>query len=250
MPIQVGVGLNLWEGLGDASGGRFGALTDDEVILQEIELYGDLRYAESWASPDGIMRDSARVRRSLDIIAEHPLWYVGSMLRRMGWMIKESADAPLVFRTTDTRLKEALSLIRAQNQSKRMSRQGSDSEAEKIDRSPLVIGNSISWLRPPARALQRVSKETGLPLTLTGLIILVIGIPRRALFILLVPLYFFIFQSVMHTEFRYTLTMRYFLLVFAAVGWTVLLTLVTKGLRAVLLKLRTSKRAGPDIQTG
>ena len=241
VPIQIGVGLNLWEGLGDASGGRFGALTDDEVILQEVAMYDDSRYAESWASPDGIMRDRARVRRSLDIIAEHPLWYLGSMFRRMGWMIKESADAPLVFRSTDTKLKEALSLTRAQTQSKRRLMQDSDSEAEKIDRSALVIGQSISWLRPPARALQRVSKETGLVLTLTGLIILIIGIPRRALFVALVPLYYFIFQSVMHTEFRYTLPMRYFLFVFASVGWTVLLTLVTKGLRAVLLKLRTSK---------
>jgi hypothetical protein len=37
-----------------------------------------------------------------------------------------------------------------------------------------------------------------------------------------VPLYSFIFQSVLHTEFRYTLPMQYFLFVFAAVAWVAL----------------------------
>ena len=46
VPIQLGVGLNLWEGLADVSGGRFGARTDQETMQQEVELYGDPRYGE------------------------------------------------------------------------------------------------------------------------------------------------------------------------------------------------------------
>ena len=45
---------------------------------------------------------------------------------------------------------------------------------------------------------------------------------RRSLFILMVPMYYFLIQSMMHTEFRYTLPMHYFLFVFAAVTWTLI----------------------------
>ena len=237
VPIQIGVGLNLWEGLGDASGGRFGATSDHEVILQEVALYDDQRYGESWASPDGIKRDRDRVRRSLDIIAEHPVWYVGTLFGRMGEMLKDTAHAPLVFRSTDTKLKEALSISRSAKQSRRKLDKRNDPQVETIDRSALTIGKSISWMRPPARALQRVTKETGLLFILVGLAILLIGSRRRALVILIVPLYYFLFQSVMHTEFRYTLAMRYFLFGFAAIVWTLLLTLAVTGLRKGVLRI-------------
>lgn len=237
VPIQIGVGLNLWEGLGDASDGRFGARTDGEVILQEVALYDDPRYGESWASPDGIKRDRDRVRRSLDIIAEHPVWYIGTLFGRMGEMLKDTAHAPLVFRSTDTKLKEALSISRSAKQTRRKPDKRDDPQVETIDRSALTIGKSISWMRPPARAFQRVTKETGLLFMLAGLAILLIGSRRRALVILIVPLYYFLFQSVMHTEFRYTLAMRYFLFVFAAIVWTLLLTVAVTGLRKGVLRI-------------
>ncbi len=230
VPIQVGVGLNLWEGLGDASGGRFGARTDDEVILEEIERYDNPRYGDSWASPDGIKRDRDRVRRSLEIIAAHPVWYIGAMFRRMAGMVKDTADAPLVFRSTDTKLKDALTISR-ENKTGREMNQRNDLHIETIDRSALTIGKHISWMRPVARAFQRITKETGLSFILLGLAVLTIASRRRALVILIVPLYYFLFQSVMHTEFRYTLAMRYFLFVFAAIVWTLLLTVAVIGLR-------------------
>jgi hypothetical protein len=231
VPIQIGVGLNLWEGLGDASGGRFGARTDDEVILHEVSVYDDPRYAQSWASPDGIKRDRDRVRRSLDIIEHHPVWYIGTLFRRMGEMLKDTANAPLVFRSTDTKLKEALSISRSADKAHRRLAEQNEQELETIDRSALTIGKSISWMRPAARAFQRATKETGLLFILAGLAILLVGSRRRTLFILIVPLYYFFFQSFMHTEFRYTLTMRYFLFVFAAVVWTLLLRVAVTGVR-------------------
>jgi hypothetical protein len=237
VPIQIGVGLNLWQGLGDASGGRFGARTDDEVILQEIALYDDPRYGQSWASPDGIKRDRDRLRRSLNVIAEHPVWYAGTVFGRMAAMLKDTADAPLVFRSTDTKLKEALSVSRAADGNGGRRKDRNDPALETIDRSALVIGDSTSWMRPPARAFQRAAKETGLLFILTGLIIMLAGGGRRALFILIAPLYYLLFQSVMHTEFRYTLTMRYFLFVFAAVTWTLLLHVAMTGVRAGLNKI-------------
>jgi len=243
VPIQIGVGLNLWEGLGDASGGRFAAITDGEVIVHEVALYDDPRYAQSWASPDGIKRDRDRVRRSLAVIAEHPVWYIGTLFSRMGEMLKDTAHAPLVFRSTDTKLKEALSISRSADKAHRRLTEQSEQELETIDRSALSIGKSISWMRPPARAFQRLTKETGLLFILAGLAILLVGCRRRALFILIVPLYYFLFQSVMHTEFRYTLTMRYFLFVFAAIVWTLLLTAAVTGVREGVLRIARLKQA-------
>jgi len=42
------------------------------------------------------------------------------------------------------------------------------------------------------------------------------------LFLSIVPLYYFLFQSAMHTEFRYTLPMQYFMFVFAATVWVLI----------------------------
>jgi dolichyl-phosphate-mannose-protein mannosyltransferase len=233
VPIRIGVGIVLWEGLGDASGGRFGALTDEEVIVDEVARYNNLDYGESWASPDGIKRDRDRVRRSLEIIAAHPVWYLGSIVERMAEMLKGSAHAPLVFRSTDTKLLESLSRERSAKPIRRKPDKLDDPQIETIDRSALRFGRSISWLRPPARALQRITKETGLPFIITGLVILFIASRRRAFVILFVPVYYLLFQSVMHTEFRYTLAMRYFLLVLAAIVWTLLfstaMTLLQRG---------------------
>ncbi len=237
VPIQIGFGLNLWEGLGEASGGRFGAVTDDDVILQEIALYDDHRYADSWASPDGIKRDHDRLRRSLRIIGEHPFWYAGSVFSRLGEILKDTAGAPLVFRSTDTKQLEALTIARSAKQFRRKRRDENEEKVAAFDRSGLTIGTNISWMRPFARALQRVTKETGPLFSLAGLVILLIGSARRALYILMVPLYYLLFQSVMHTEFRYTLAMRYFLFVLAAIVWTLLLAAAMNGLRKGVLRI-------------
>jgi hypothetical protein len=119
-----------------------------------------------------------------------------------------------------------------------------DPEMETIDRSPLMIGRSISWLRPPARALQRVTKEPGLFFVIAGLAILLIGSLRRALVVVIVPLYYLLFQSVMHTEFRYTLAMRYFLFVLAAIVWTLVLISACKLMREVILRTMRMKQVG------
>jgi hypothetical protein len=50
------------------------------------------------------------------------------------------------------------------------------------------------------------------------------------LFISIVPLYYFLFQSAMHTEFRYTLPMQYFLFVFAAVAWVIIGVGIARGI--------------------
>jgi len=236
VPIQLGVGLNLWEGLADVSDGRFGARNDQEAMQQEIELYGDPRYGESWASPDGIMRDRGRVRRSLEVIADRPVWFVGAMFRRMAEMLKDSAFATLVFRSGDTKLRESVAAAKAAKETKRTRRQ--ELERQTISQSPLVIGKSLSWMRAPVRTVQRLTKETGLLFALLGVPVLLFGSLRRSLLVLIVPVYYLLFQSVIHTEFRYTLSIRYFFMLLAAIVWTLLFTTAANGLRAGLARFK------------
>ena len=237
VPIRIGIGIVLWQGLGDSSGGRYGATTDDEVIRHEVALYNNDSYGQSWASPDGIKRDRDRVRRSLEVIREHPVWYLGALVERMGEMLKDTAHAPLVFRSSDTKLREAVETANAENQSRRQPKNEQAAQAQSASRSALMIGRSLSWLRPPARALQRVTKEAGLSFVLAGLAVLLIGSRRRALVMLIVPLYYLLFQSVMHTEFRYTLAMRYFLLGLSAIIWVIVVTTAATFLRQAVLRL-------------
>lgn len=211
LPISIGTGLNLWEGIGEASGDRFGAVaTDDAVALQEAELYNEPRYGGSWATPEGITRDRERVRKSLAIIKQHPFWYAGLMLHRMKEMVNYTAHAPLIFRLNQPSAPVDAAAIRPEWQD--LSAQGTSA----------VLGRSLFWLRPVARAVQRLTKETMLPMIFIGALLGFIAAWRRAMFIAIVPLYYFIFQSALHMEFRYTLPMQYFLFVFAAVAWVAL----------------------------
>jgi hypothetical protein len=221
IPLQVGTGILLWEGIADASGDRFGAVrTDTEVADQEALLYNDPRYAGSWTTPDGIIRDRDRTKRSLDVILHRPIWYAGVMLGRCGEMLKYSAHAPLV-----------LTLSQSKSQQRSLPIKRGWREIASEDDSSLAAGRSIFWLRPVVRGLQRIAKETMLAFIILGAMILFAASWRRALFISIVPLYYFAFQSAMHTEFRYTLPMQYFVFVFAAMVWVMLGAIVLNGVR-------------------
>ena len=225
VPIQVGIGLNLWEGIADASGDRFGAVKQDtEVAAQEAELYGDPRYAGSWTKPDGIKRDRDRTKRSLDIILHHPIWYAGVMMRRCGEMLKYSAQAPLVFTVSQASSKRDSAPIK----------QGWSEIAS--NQSSLAVGESIFWMRPVVRALQRITKEAMLGFIIIGALILFAASRRRAMFTSIVPLYYFLFQSAMHTEFRYTLPMQYFAFVFAATVWVLIGASISSGIKIIAAK--------------
>jgi len=74
-------------------------------------------------------------------------------------------------------------------------------------------------VRPGVRGIQRNLYTTSLMLPLIGVGIILLGVVRRwrPLFILLaVPAYYLIFQSALHTEYRYILAIHYFLFVTAA----------------------------------
>lgn len=243
IPLTSNLGIVLWEGIGDASGDRFGAPSggyDQDVAEQEAILYNDPRYREYWASPDGIKRDRNRIKRSLDVIASHPVWFAGAMLDRTWQMLNYSASAPLVFRTGDRKLIEAGESARSAGESKgeRRVRQ----QAWENGGWSLKVGESLFWLRPAERALQRAAKETSLLFILIGAPVMFFLSWRRALFILMVPLYYFVFQSALHTEFRYTLPMQYFLFVLAAIVWVILGATISAGLSGLATAFKTRRQ--------
>ena len=233
VPVQIGVGLNLWEGIADASGDRFGAVRlDQEVAAQEALLYDKPRYAGTWSSPDGIRRDRDRVKKSLDIVFQHPVWYAGVMLKRMREMVKYSAHAPLVFKIDEARARQRTLPIKP----------GWESLA--ADPSSLGFGRSIFWMRPVVRALQRLVKEPMFYFVLLGAALMLLASWQRALFLGMVPLYYLLFQSFMHTEFRYTLPMQYFVFVFAATIWVLLAGWVWAGLRIITKRYLSRPKPG------
>jgi lysylphosphatidylglycerol synthetase-like protein (DUF2156 family) len=228
--ITANTGIVLWEGIADYSGERFGAVNDDiEVAKQEAEWYGEPSYAWSWSYPDGITRDRDRIRRSLGVIVRNPVWFSGAMIRRAGSMLKYSAGAPLILRHPDRNFGEAGELTRSRVSA--LLRPGDDAIAS--DRAVARLGDKFAFARVSLRAAERVAKESAQLCILLGVLIVLPAAFRRGLFLLAVPLYYLLFQSVMHTEFRYTLPMHYFLFVFAAVTWVVVGRLATMGIKTL-----------------
>lgn len=231
VPVGLGLGVNLWEGIADASGDRFGAVAkDQEVAAQEAVLYNDPRYASSNYEPDGVVRDRNRTSKSLAIIRQHPFWYAGVMFSRMGEMLKYSAHAPLVNRIDEARSFERTAPIRR------------EWSALDTTRSSLIVGENIFWMRPAVRPIQRLTKEAMQLMIALGTLVLFVAGSRRALLVSLVPFYYLLFQSFVHTEFRFTLPMQYFVFVFAAVAWVLIGASVWQALRNLVSKKRLQKR--------
>ena len=155
------------------------------------------------------------------MIVHHPFWYTGVMLGRCGEMLKYSAHAPLVFTINQARSAQRTA----------PAKRGWETLAS--DESQVRVGSSIDWLRLIVRPLQRITKETMLLFIIIGVVVLSGLSWKRSLLLLTLPLYYFVFQSAMHTEFRYTLPMQYFMFVFAGVVWVLIGAGISKGIARV-----------------
>ena len=179
IPVSLGAGQTLIEGIADYdTGGTLGLPdTDMELIRGEAEVAGRPDYANSLFTPDGPARDRARLRRGFAVIRSHPVWFAGVMVRR------------------------ALAMLR-------------------LERTPLRLPTSNpGFLQTPVRLIQKLFiTAVFLPLVLLGAGILIYRRQFQTLAILLVvPFYYFLTQSALHTEYRYVLVIHYFLFVLAAV---------------------------------
>jgi hypothetical protein len=92
-------------------------------------------------------------------------------------------------------------------------------EAELIEVGPTAY-LWTQWPRALIRGIQKNLFKTNrmLPLVLVGILLLALVRHKRALVIILaVPVYYFCTQSALHTEYRYILSIHYFLFIMAAV---------------------------------
>lgn len=184
IPVSLGAGQTLLEGIADYdSEGRFGLPgTDMDLIQQEAVNHARPEYATTLFGPDAIKRDRERLGRGFAIIREHPVWFLSVMVRRAADMWR-------------------------------------------LERVPLITTQTLpsGVMRYVYLALLGIQKifitAVILPLVLAGLLILIVRREFRLLVILLaVPVYYFCVQSILHTEYRYVLTLHYFLFVIAAVA--------------------------------
>lgn len=184
IPVSLGAGQTLLEGIADydETGSLGLSVTDVGLIKQEAETHNRPDYALTLFGPDAIQRDRERLARGFGIVRNHPIWFFTVMIRRAAsmWRLER---APLISRTTAFGAGTTL--------------------------AALVVGG-----------IQRLFiTATILPLVIAGLILLALKKQGSVLAILLVvPVYYFCFQSVLHTEYRYVLTLHYFLFVIAAVA--------------------------------
>ncbi|HET6890224.1 MAG TPA: glycosyltransferase family 39 protein [Pyrinomonadaceae bacterium] len=184
IPVSLGAGQTLLEGIADYDPeGKFGLPnTDMGLIEQEAMAHNRPDYAQALFGPDAIKRDRERLARGFAIIRAHPLWFLSVMVRRAADMWR-------------------------------------------LERVPLISRNDLPsglsrYVYLLLRMVQRLFiTAVILPLVLIGLVILIRRRQFQVLGILLaVPGYYFCVQSILHTEYRYVLTLHYFLFVFAAVA--------------------------------
>lgn len=75
LPLGLGKGISMWEGISQF-GDTLGTVYGDEKMTR-LEGY------HSWAYPNGVERDQKRFQEALEIIRAHPVWYAGTMIKRL-----------------------------------------------------------------------------------------------------------------------------------------------------------------------
>lgn len=90
IPLSLGAGQTFLEGIADYDyEGRFGfSNTDLGIMKWEAETFNRPDYYGTLFNPDGIQRERMRLRKGLEIVVSHPLWFTGVMGRRAASMLK------------------------------------------------------------------------------------------------------------------------------------------------------------------
>ena len=196
VPVSINMGIVMWEGIADAGGARFGARPADlEVAEDEALRHADPRYAAWWASPDGVARDHERLARSLAVVRTQPLWFLAACVRRAGAILDVGAAAPLVAASPPAAPAEGA-----------------------VETVPRWLPEP-SGLRRSVRLLQRLLCWTGALARPLGLLLLALAAPRRAAFLLILPVYVLALQAPLHFEPRFALPLYAFAPAFEAVAW-------------------------------
>jgi 4-amino-4-deoxy-L-arabinose transferase-like glycosyltransferase len=197
MPTGLGVGTNLWEGIGETDrAGEFGAVYGDANLVEQeraaMGLATDAPFGLYW--PDGVRRDRERARKSLSVIVSHPVWYAGVMLRRI-WGSLNYAGEPSTF----------------------YGYAGINVTSRKC-LPPGWQRGALAFLVNLLGMAQSVWRHIALLLIGGGALLALRRDWRASLLILTTAFYYLVFGSFMHMEIRYGLPMQALLIIFAALG--------------------------------
>ena len=226
VPVSINGGLTLWQGVADAGGEAAGAFRRDKLVMdEEAERYGNPRYREWWAEPDGIFRDRERYRRAREVIRAHPLLYARVVAGRALEMLsyhteagpptlgRETAAAELLARTEDDDVDDA----RAHD----LARQPSDGRF-------LAPGRAAAPVRRALGLAQALLLPMLSPLAILGAAIVLMACWRPALVLLSLPLYYLSTESFFLYEWRVAVPMHYAMMACAAVPLVLALAAVRR----------------------
>jgi len=197
VPTGLGAGTNLLEGIGETERGarEFGAAPNDrDLIEQERAAMNvppnapfDLYY------PDGIRRDRERTRKALAIIARHPLWYAGSVTRRMAAVLKYAGQPSGVYGSVGINVTSTKCL------------------------PPQWQGGVFALFVNALGMVQSVLRYILLPMMTVGLFLAFRLDWRTTGLIMTTVFYYLVVGSLMHTHIRYGLPMHALLTIFGGV---------------------------------
>jgi hypothetical protein len=181
-------------------------------MAEEAERYGNPRYREWWAEPDGIFRDRERYRRARAVIRAHPFLYARVVLGRALEMLSYAAPGPPKL-SGDTAAAELLARTEDDD--------ASETRAHDLARQPtderwLIPGRAVAPLRWVLGALQSVLVPALTPLALVGAGVVLAAGWRSGLVLLALPLYYLSTESFFLYEWRVAVPMHYALFACAA----------------------------------
>jgi 4-amino-4-deoxy-L-arabinose transferase-like glycosyltransferase len=218
VPTGMGVGTNLWEGIGETNrASEFGAVYGDGLLIEqerrELGVSPDQKFNLYY--PDGVARDRARARKAFAVITAHPVWYAGVMIRRMAGVLKFAGEPLPFYGSSGFNITSRKSL------------------------PPYLHGSVVAFVVNILGMIQSVLRYVALPLMLLGLFLALRTDTRITLIILVTVFYYLVVGSFLHTEIRYGLAMQALLYVFAGIAVAQLPMLVSK--------INSKKEAQPRV---
>jgi hypothetical protein len=195
LPTGLGMGTNLWEGIGETERAEeFGAVYGDANLIEReraaLGLQPDAPFSLYW--PDGVRRDRERTRRALSVIISHPVWYAGVVARRMWGVLNYAGEPSSFYGYAGLNVTSRKSL------------------------PPRWQGGALGLVVNFLGIIQSVFRHIALPLMLCGVWLALRREHRMTGLLLSTILYYLVVGSMLHTEIRYGLPMQALLLIFAA----------------------------------
>jgi hypothetical protein len=197
VPTGLGVGTNLWEGIGETERAQeFGAIYGDEQLIEHErkEMNVPEGAAFNLYYPDGVRRDRERTRKAMAVILGHPVWYTGVVLKRMIAVMKYAGEPNGIYGSA-----------------------GFNVTAKKC----LPVGwqgGVVAFFVNILGMIQSVLRYALLPLMLTGAFLAFRSERRLTALIMATVLYYLVVGSIMHTHIRYGLPMHALLTIFSGLA--------------------------------